>query len=127
VASIPERWADQARYDLDTARAMFDSGRWLYVLFCCQQAVEKMIKSLIAARTQEVPPRLHNLMRLAEHASLDIDPAMARTLRMLTAYYVESRYPDELDSISRSASKELAAEVLASTAKVLQWLNSQRQ
>lgn len=32
-----EKWADRARYDLETARAMMVSGRYLYVLFCCQQ------------------------------------------------------------------------------------------
>ncbi len=41
MASIPERWAEQARYDLDTARAMLDSGRYLYVLFCCRQVLSQ--------------------------------------------------------------------------------------
>lgn len=39
-----QKWVEQARYDLETARAMLDSGRYVYVVFCCQQAVEKMIK-----------------------------------------------------------------------------------
>lgn len=59
-------WAEQARYDLDTAGAMLSSGRYLYVVFCCQQAVEKALKALIVVRTGEMPPRLHNLPRLAE-------------------------------------------------------------
>jgi hypothetical protein len=33
VSTASERWMEQARYDLDTARAMFDSGRYLYVHF----------------------------------------------------------------------------------------------
>ncbi|HUT04483.1 MAG TPA: HEPN domain-containing protein [bacterium] len=51
---------------MDTARAMPKSGRLLYVLFCCQQAVEKMLKGIIAKWTEAFPPRLHNLIRLAE-------------------------------------------------------------
>lgn len=66
-------WVAQAEYDFDTARAMFRSRRYLYVLFCCQQAVEKMIKRLIAARTGELPPRVHNLLRLVEMAALSPD------------------------------------------------------
>ena len=72
MADAIQRWAAQARYDLETARAMLDAGRYLYVLFCCQQAVEKMLKALIARRTQALPPRLHNLMRVAEVASLTV-------------------------------------------------------
>jgi HEPN domain-containing protein len=60
------QWAERARYDLDTARAMFEAGRYLYVLFCCQQSVEKMLKAIIAGRTREHPPRVHSLMRLVE-------------------------------------------------------------
>ena len=56
---------------------MLDSGRYLYVLFCCQQAVEKMLKAVIVKQTNEFPPRLHNLMRLAEFASLEIPEARA--------------------------------------------------
>jgi HEPN domain-containing protein len=41
-------WLDIAQYDLETASAMFDSGRWLYVVFMCQQAVEKLVKGLYA-------------------------------------------------------------------------------
>ena len=63
MADASKQWADQARYGLDTARAMFDAGRYLYVLFCCQQAVEKMLKSLIVQRTRQLPPRVHQLMR----------------------------------------------------------------
>ena len=39
-------WKDIAQYDLDTAQAMFDAGRWLYVVFMCQQAIEKLCKGL---------------------------------------------------------------------------------
>ncbi|MEW6185460.1 MAG: HEPN domain-containing protein [Thermodesulfobacteriota bacterium] len=55
MISAADRWEEQARYDVDTARAMMESGRYLYVLFCCQQAVEKMLKALIAQRTNEFP------------------------------------------------------------------------
>ena len=34
-----EHWLEYAKYDLDTADAMFNAGKWLYVAFMCQQAV----------------------------------------------------------------------------------------
>ena len=38
---LSRQWAEQAQYDLDTADAMLKAGRYLYVLFCCHQAVER--------------------------------------------------------------------------------------
>jgi HEPN domain-containing protein len=36
-------WDDMAEYDLETARAMQSTGRYLYVGFMCHQAVEKKL------------------------------------------------------------------------------------
>jgi HEPN domain-containing protein len=41
-----EYWLEIAQYDLDTAEAMLNSRRWFYVVFMCQQAVEKLVKGL---------------------------------------------------------------------------------
>ena len=93
MTTSSQHWSAQARYDMDTARAMFDSGRYLYVLFCCQQAVEKMIKAIIASKTKELPPRIHQLMRLADVTELDFGGDTADFLRELSSYYIQTRIP----------------------------------
>lgn len=40
-------WEDIAQYDLETAKAMLSSGRFLYVVFMCQQSIEKIIKDYL--------------------------------------------------------------------------------
>lgn len=37
-------WEYKATYDLETARAMQQTGRYTYVVFMAQQAIEKMVK-----------------------------------------------------------------------------------
>ena len=122
--AIPDEWLEQARYDLETARAMLAAGRYLYVLFCCQQAVEKALKSVIAARTGEMPPRLHSLMSLAEKAQIQPDEAQSDWLRRLTNYYIRSRYPEESRKLSAGATNDLATEALRETEALMQWLSS---
>jgi len=124
MSASSEHWANQARYDFDKARAMFDSGRYLYVLFCCQQTVEKMLKSIIARHTRELPPRIHQLSRLAEVAGLEPDENRAGFLRELSAYYIQSRYPEEIANLASQVKKQEAKLVLDQTQEVLQWLNS---
>lgn len=43
-------WMKQARYDFDTAQAMFESGRYIYAVFMSHIAVEKAIKGIFAQR-----------------------------------------------------------------------------
>jgi HEPN domain-containing protein len=123
MTSASRKWADQAHYDLDTAAAMLDAGRYLYVLFCCQQAVEKMLKAVIVKQTNEFPPRLHNLMRLAEVGSIEVTEVRAEFLRELSAYYVQTRYPEELGLIGGRVTRQLAKENFKKTEETLQWLS----
>jgi HEPN domain-containing protein len=117
-------WVEQARYDLDSARAMLDSGRYLYVLFCCQQAVEKMLKALIAERSQELPPRLHHLVRLAEAAAVEMSNEQMDFLRELSAYYIQTRYPEEISDLASQVEEKGAKRVMNQTEQIVQWLSS---
>jgi len=53
-------WVDASRYDLETARALLGARRYLYVLFMCQQSLEKVLKAHVMTRTMEFPPRIHS-------------------------------------------------------------------
>ncbi|MBI4560024.1 MAG: HEPN domain-containing protein, partial [Candidatus Hydrogenedentes bacterium] len=88
--AVAKRWAEQAQYDLETARAMLASHRYHYVLFCCQQAIEKALKALIAEQTREMPPRIHNLLKLAELAKVELEIKRKYFLEELSAYYIRS-------------------------------------
>ena len=124
MSEAAQTWAEQSQYDLDTARAMLASGRYLYVLFCCQQAVEKALKALIVRRTAELPPRLHNLLRLAECAGVQLDIDQKRFLGELSAYYIHSRYPEEIKTSASAITREIADGTLGTTEETIQWLFS---
>ena len=67
-----QKWLDRVSYDLDTAKAMLQTGRLIYAVFMCQQTLEKAIKALLVSHGKEVIP-IHNLRRLAEKASISVD------------------------------------------------------
>jgi HEPN domain-containing protein len=121
---VVERWVEQARYDLDTARAMLNSSRYLYVLFCCQQAVEKTIKAIIAKQSNEFPPRIHALIRLAEVAALELTEERAQLLRELSNYYIQTRYPEEIPAMSGKISESQTSQILEQTEEMMKWLLS---
>jgi len=57
-------WIDISDYDLETAQAMLESKRFLYVGFMCHQSIEKILKAYYAFRMNIVPPFTHKLGRL---------------------------------------------------------------
>lgn len=59
-------WIDLAEYDVDTAKAMCDTKRYLYVGFMCHQTIEKALKAIIADQAENNPPKIHNLSKLAQ-------------------------------------------------------------
>lgn len=38
-------WVELSDYDLDTAQAMLETRRYLYVGFMCHQVIEKILKA----------------------------------------------------------------------------------
>ena len=124
MTEASQSWAEQSRYDLDTARAMLASNRYLYVLFCCQQAVEKALKSVIVRYTGKLPPRIHNLVQLAEEAGIGVQIEQRRFLGELSAYYIQSRYPEEIKELGSTITQESADEILKKTEELIQWLFS---
>ena len=94
---------------------MLAAGRYLYVLFCCQQAVEKHLKGLIIERCGICPPRTHDLARLAHEAKIVLDSGQDLFLRIVTKYYVGTRYPEEVRVLADEATRELSARLLTQT------------
>lgn len=119
-----QRWRELALYDLGTAEAMLTAGRYLYVLFCCQQTVEKYLKGLIVERCGIFPPRTHDLTKLVHVARIAPDDAQDLFLRTLTKYYIGTRYPEEVRILANEATRDLATHLLSQTKELLQWLET---
>jgi HEPN domain-containing protein len=116
-------WLERSDYDLETAKAMLDAGRYLYVAYICQQAIEKLLKAIIAQHGKENLP-IHNLNRLAELAELrsDLTVEQVDLLAELTAYNIEARYGDYKESLSEVVDSPKANVLYAQTRGLFQWL-----
>ena len=116
-------WLERSKYDLETAKVMLDAGRYLYVAYMCQQAVEKLLKAIIAQHGKENLP-IHNLNRLAESAELSGELTGERIdlLAELTAYNIEARYGDYKESLSEVVDIQKARILYDQTQELFQWL-----
>ena len=119
-----QHWITVSDYDYETAGAMLSSGRYVYVIFCCQQAVEKRLKAVIAQKTSKMPPKIHDLQKLATLAEWEMDAEQNNFLQKLTKYYIETRYPFEIKDIVQQVDRSLAEKYYQSTGEMLKCIDS---
>ena len=112
-------WRNSAEEDLAVAHDLVGRNRIRHGLFFAHLALEKALKAHVCRATQDIAPRLHNLVRLAELAELDLRPAQMDTLAEMNSFNIEGRYPDTL---SFPPSQEEAQEYMNRAEEVFQWL-----
>ena len=121
-----EYWHKLAQYDLDTAVAMHSTGRWFYVVFMCQQAVEKLCKGLYNIFLDEQVPKTHNIKQIflcfADKLSVNVDDDKYRLFDTLSAFYMMNRYPDFSVQAIPQIEKNEASTLLNKTKEVFLWL-----
>lgn len=117
-------WQELAEYDLDTAKAMLETGRYLYVGFMCHQVVEKMMKAYYAKSHGEMPPYTHNLELLAGKSSLaaSLSDEQLGFIRLLEPLNVESRYPADRELLAQALSADRCREILEQTTEMYRWI-----
>lgn len=65
-------WITSAKYDIESARHMFKTGRHIYVIFLCHLAIEKMLKAIVSQSQERHPPYTHDLYELVALAHLEM-------------------------------------------------------
>ena len=120
-----EEWLKQAAYDMDTADAMFSSGRYFYAVFMCHLSIEKSLKGLYSKELTEVPPKTHNLLYLLKKIQKKPDQDLQKFITKLNTASVATRYPDDLAKIQAAYTEEITKEMIEKSKDVLKWVKKQ--
>ena len=120
-------WLDIADYDLDTAEAMYATGRWLYVAFMCHQAIEKTLKAYWCGTLPEDPPYTHSHKRLADGCGLysRMSKDQKDFINTVTNYNIEARYPEDKDELTRTLTPQACRQMIDETKQLTQWIKDE--
>jgi HEPN domain-containing protein len=105
---------------------MFLTGRWLYVVFMCQQALEKLCKGLYLIYIDDDIPRSHDIPHIVSlfmdklHEPIRED--CLQLFRRLSSFYLQSRYPEYKDKLSTVTGEIEAKQLLERTKEAFEWL-----
>ncbi|MBI3353277.1 MAG: HEPN domain-containing protein [Nitrospirae bacterium] len=120
----PEEWFKQATYDIETAEAMFKTGRYIYTVFMCHLSVEKALKGLYTKYLKQTPTKTHNLLYLIEKIKLEASEELYDFIFRLNRASVPTRYPDDLERMKKEYSRKITEDVLKKSKETLKWLKT---
>ena len=127
MSSQSEYWLDLCDEDLITAQALLKSGRLLHMGFFCHMIVEKSLKAVVSNRTDMIPPKIHDLPRLASLGGLweTLSDDQRGLIKQLIPLQIESRYPEYKERIAGTLTIERCKQILAGTEDFLCWIKQQ--
>ncbi len=121
-----EYWTEMSNYDYDTALAMLESKRYLYVGFMCHQVIEKILKAYWSKVLEEPPLKIHSLSRLAEKTALDKEMTEEQLdfIDLLEPLNIEARYPSHKERLLKSLDVDRCKIIIDETDKLRTWIKS---
>ena len=122
MALNPEEWLRQADYDMESADAMFSTGRYIYTVFMCHLAVEKGLKGLNQKQMKVLPPKSHSLVYFVEKLRLYMPSALSDFVETLNNLSVPTRYPEDLQKALSEFTKTKTDDALKKGKDVLKWI-----
>jgi HEPN domain-containing protein len=117
-----KNWIDLALYDLDTAYHMLVTGRYLYVIFLCHLALEKMLKAHVTEVTQFLPAKTHDLIYLVKKSGIELPAGFLDFIGKINTASIPTRYPEDLQRAIQDYPEPVTQEYLRQTQELVQWL-----
>lgn len=115
-----------ADHDLETAEALFAAEKYDWCLFIGHLVLEKGFKAIYVRDNQnQLPPRTHNLLKLAESSTLVLSEEQVLFLNEVNDFNLEVRYPDYRHEFYRQCTRAFAKEYFARIKEQYGWIKSQ--
>lgn len=116
---------EHIRYWLDSAESLYAAGKYDWCLFISHIVVEKTLKALyVSVHPDEFPPKIHNLVRLAELSGLDTSDDVMDFLNRINDFNIEARYPDYKFSFYTTCTREFTSDHFTRIKELIAWIQS---
>jgi HEPN domain-containing protein len=117
-------WFELSDYDLETAEAMLQSKRYLYVGFMCHQTIEKAFKAYFIKIKCESVPFSHSLSYLAKQGGFfeEFTEDQKEFIDQIEPLNIEAHYPSHKERLLRSLSNERCIDLIQETKKIQLWI-----
>ena len=121
---VVKKWLALVHEDVSAAECMYGGGHWLYVAFLCHQAIEKVLKAYYCATHDDDPRYTHSHIRLVDDCGLTdkISDKHLRFMDRMAPMYIEARYPEQKNQISRLLNETVCLDIINTTKEFTLWI-----
>ena len=120
-------WLKMVDYDLKTAEHMFETKRYIYVIFLCHLAIEKTLKAFVSEETKKFPPKTHNLMYLTNVVKITFEKNFLDFIGIMNNVSIVTRYPEDISKLVKYYPKNTAKEYLNKTKEIISWIKKDKR
>lgn len=115
-------WIETAEQDYITMIHLYNSGDYHWSLFIGHLVLEKLIKAIYVNNVDNNPPRIHDLLRLADKACIETTEDQKDLLDLITTFNINARYPDYKRNFYKKCTQEYTAEAINKIKELRLWL-----
>lgn len=119
-----EYWVSTAEHDLPVAESLFEKGHYVWCLFIGHLILEKIIKAHFVKDTEHTPPKIHDLVKLANRTKLHLTQEQLEFLLRVNNFNLENRYPDYKQNLYKTLTKNYSEENFNKIKEIYFWLKS---
>ncbi len=118
-------WLDSSENDWLTAKTLLNNSRYDWSLFLGHLVLEKVLKAhYVKTNNNTVPPKTHNLLKLAELAKVELSEDKMLFLDEINDFNLEVRYPEYKNEFYKKCDKDFAEGYLKRIEEMNSWLKS---
>ncbi|MFQ5636492.1 MAG: HEPN domain-containing protein [bacterium] len=122
-----KHWIDSAEHDLPVADNLFKNGHYWWCLFVGHLVIEKILKAPYVKDNEKTPPKIHDLVRMAETTNLKLSKDQKTFLFLATTFNIEARYAEDKLKFFKICTKEFTETNYTKIKELYQWMKSQIQ
>ncbi|MCX6245853.1 MAG: HEPN domain-containing protein [Bacteroidetes bacterium] len=118
-------WLDSSDKDYETMLHLFESGDFLWSLYIGHLVIEKLLKAYFVQQKDENYPMIHNLLRIAEKAGMDLNDDQQLFFSTVTGFNISARYDDYKQSFYRKCTREFTSDWIEKIKEQREWIKKQ--
>jgi HEPN domain-containing protein len=106
IEKFTQHWISTSDEDFATMLDMYKTKHYHWTLFLGHLVIEKLLKACFVKKKHQFPPLIHNLLRLAEKAEIEINENNLEFLATVTTFNINARYDDYKQTFYQLCTKE---------------------
>ncbi len=120
--TVIQSWISSSDKDFATMNDMYKTKHYDWALFMGHLSIEKLLKAVYLKNTNENPPLIHDLRRIAEKANLPLTEEQQIRLDSISRFNIRARYDDYKQSFYKLCTVEFTNEWIIQIKECRSWI-----